>query len=247
MAPFSQPPQTVNPAGAAAQAAAVAHAASGSATNAQTLLPQLMSSVPQSLQTLATPAAAADPPSLLSAFDSALTGPLGPVSLYGIGGSPYLLGVESYLVPQNVANVNSARQRLDRDRSKLGSLGMDVGPETRMVRMTPPGSTGTPTGIGHARAVGRLSVPPGWAAAAPEIRSVAAVLPQADFAGAPAAFAAEEQGPLFGNMAASGVAGRAVAAAGGGSGRGMVFGGNAFGRAAATATIIVINADDAQE
>jgi len=248
MAPLSQPPQTVNPAGTALQTAAVAHATGGSgATNTQTVLPQLMSSVPQSLHALATPAAAADPPSLLSAFDSALTGPLGPVSLYGIGGSPYLLGVESYLVPQNVANVNSARQRLDRDRSKLRSLGRDVGPETRVVHTTASGSAGTATNIGRAGVVGRLSVPPGWAAAATEIRSVAAVSPQIDFAGAPSVVAAEGQGRLFGNMAASGLAGRAVAAAGGGSARGMGFGGNAFGRAATTATIIVINADDTQE
>ncbi|WP_082984001.1 PPE family protein [Mycobacterium sp. 1165178.9] len=246
MTPLSRPPQTVNPAGTALQAVAVARGASG-ATNTQTVLPQLMSSVPQSLHALATPAAASDPPSLLSAFDSALTGPLGPVSLYGIGGSPYLLGVESYLVPQNVANVNSARQRLDRDRSKLRSLGRDVGPETRVVSTTASSSAGTPTGMGRAGVVGRLSVPPGWVAAAPEIRSVAAVLPQIDFTGTPSVVAAEGQGALFGNMAASGLAGRAVAAAGGGSARGMDLGGNAFGRAATTATIIVINADDTQE
>jgi PPE-SVP subfamily C-terminal region len=208
----------------------------------------LMSAVPQSVQTLATPtAAAADPPSLLSAFDSALTGPLGPVSLYGIGGSPYLLGVESYLVPQNVANVNSARQRLDRDRSALRSLSGGLGSETRTVRSMPSGGAGISTGMGRAGVVGRMSVPQGWAAAAPEIRTVAAVLPQTALAGAPAAVVAEEQGSLFGNMAASGLAGRAVAAAGGGSARGMGLGGNAFGRAATTATIIVINADDAQE
>lgn len=51
------------------------------------------------------------------------------MSLFGIGGSPYLLGVENYLVPQNVANVNSARQRLDRDYSKLDLLGIDSGRE----------------------------------------------------------------------------------------------------------------------
>ncbi len=249
MTPFSQPPQTVNPAGTAGQAAAVAQATGGSvATNTQSTLPQLMSAVPQSLQSLTTPtAAAADPPSLLSAFDSALTGPLGPASLYGIGGSPYLLGVESYLVPQNVANVNSARQRLDRDRSKLRSLGGDLGSETRVVRSMPSGEGGMSTGMGRAGVVGRMSVPQGWATAAPEIRTVAAVMPQTTLAGAPAALAAEGQGSLFGNMAASGLAGRAVAAGGGGSARGMGFGGSAFGRAATTATIIVINADDAQE
>ncbi|BBY41080.1 ribulose-phosphate 3-epimerase [Mycobacterium mantenii] len=247
MMPFSQPPRTVNPAGTAGQAAAVAQSTGASAaTNAQSLLPQLMSAVPKSLQSLTTPTAA-DPPSLLSAFDSALTGPLGPVSLYGIGGSPYLLGVENYLVPQNVANVNSARQRLDRDRSKLKSLGGGLGSGTRVVRSVAPGGAGIPTGTGRAGVVGRLSVPPGWAAAAPEIRTVAAVLPQTNFAGAPAVVAADGQGSLFGNLAASGLAGRAVGATGSGSARGMAIGGSAFGQAATTATIIVINADDAQE
>ncbi|OBH63926.1 hypothetical protein A5686_17545 [Mycobacterium sp. E2479] len=247
MTPFGQPPQTTNAAGTAGQAATVAHATGGIATNTESALPQLMSAVPQSLQTLTTPtAAAADPPSLLLGLNSALTGPLGPVSLYGIGGSPYLLGVENYLVPQNVANLNSASHRLDRDRSALRSLGGGLGSETRTVHSTPSGGTGMSAGVGRAGVVGRLSVPLGWAAAAPEIRTVAAVMPQASFAGAPAAVAAGEQGSLFGNMAASGLAGRA-AAAGGGSARDITFGGNAFGRAATTATIIVINADDAQE
>ncbi|OBI35037.1 PPE family protein [Mycobacterium colombiense] len=246
MAPFAQPSPTANPGGTAVQAAAVMHATSGSvATNTQTALPQLMSAVPQSLQSLTTPNAA--DPSLLSAFDSAFTGPLGPISLYGIGGSPYLLGVESYLVPQNVANVNSARQRLDRDRSALGRVGIGIDSGTRVVSSPGPGGTGVSTGVGRAGVVGRLSVPQGWAAAAPEVRPIAVVLPQTAVAGAPVALAAEGQGSLFGNMAASGLAGRAVAAAGGGSARGMGLGGSAFGRAATTATIIVINADDAQE
>lgn len=248
--PFTPPPQSTNPAGTAGQAAAVAQASGGSvATNTESALPQLMSAVPQSLQTLTTPtaAAAADPPSLLSAFDSALTGPLGPVSLFGIGGSPYLLGVENYLVPQNVANVNSARQRLDRDASTLDRIGGGSNSTMRVVSSPAPAGAGMPTGIGRAGVVGRLSVPQGWAAAAPEIRPVAAVFPQTALAGAPAALAADGEGSLFSSMAASGLAGRAMAATGGGSARAMGIAGGAFGRAATTATIIVINADDAQE
>lgn len=244
---FDPAPRTTNPAGTAAQAAATNAVGGSVATNTQSALPQLMSVVPQSLQSLTTPAAAADPPSLLSALDSALTGPLGPVSLFGIGGSPYLLGVENYLVPQNVANVNSARQRLDRDRLKLAQLGGGAEPGNRVVGSPRPGGAEVPTGMGRAAMVGRLSVPQGWAAAAPEVRPVAMVLPQTTVAGAPAALAAEGQGALFGNMAASGLAGRAAAAAGGGSSRGMSLGGSAFGRAATTATIIVINADDTRD
>lgn len=245
--PFAPPPQSTDPGGTAGQAAAVAQATGDSvATNTESALPQLMSAVPQSLQTLTTPAgaAAADPPSLLSAFDSALTGPLGPVSLFGIGGSPYLLGVENYLVPQNVANVHSAGQRLDRDRSTLRLLGApDAG--AGVVSSPGPSGAGTSTGIGRAGVVGRLSVPRGWAAAAPEIRPIAVVLPQTALAGAPAALAGDGGGTLLGNMAASGLAGRAMAATGTGSTTAMD--GGAFGRAATTATIIVINADDARE
>ncbi|QLL06672.1 PPE family protein [Mycobacterium vicinigordonae] len=248
MTPFSQPPQTANPAGMAAQAAVV-HAAGGSAaSNAQSTLPQLMLTVPQSLQALTTPTAAADTPSLLSALDLALTGPLGPSSVYGIGGSPYLLGIENYLVPQNVANVNSARQRLDRDRSKLVSLGGDLGSQTRVVGSISSGGTGISAGMGRSGVVGGMSVPQGWAVAAPESRMVTAVMPQSTtFAAAPAALAVQGQGSLFGEIAASGLAGHAVATASNGSAGGMGLGGNAFRRAAATATIFVINADDTQE
>jgi PPE-repeat protein len=249
MTPFIPPPQNTDPVGTSGQAAAVAQATGGSvATNTESALPQLMSAVPQSLQILATPTAtAADPPSLLSALDSALTGPLGPVSLFGIGGSPYLLGVESYLVPQNVANVNSARQRLDRDRSTLVRLGGGVDSGARVMSLPGPGGAGMSTGMGRAGVVGRMSVPQGWAVAAPEIRSVAAVLPQTALAGAPAALAADGGGTLFGNMAASGLAGRAMAVTGTGSATAIGTGGGGFGRAATTATIIVIHADDAHE
>lgn len=248
--PFAPPPRSTNPAGTAGQAAAVAQATGGSAaTNTESALPQLMSAVPQSLQVLTAPsaAAAADPPSLLSAFDSALTGPLGPVSLFGIGGSPYLLGVENYLVPQNVANVNSAGQRLDRDRSTLSRLGGGADSGTRVVSSPGPGGAGMSTGVGRAGVVGRLSVPQAWTAAAPEIRPVAVVLPQTTLVGAPAALAADGQGTMFGNMAASGLAGRAMSATGTGPARAMGFGSTAFGRSATTATIIVINADDTQD
>ncbi|HWF30404.1 MAG TPA: PPE family protein, partial [Mycobacterium sp.] len=55
---FTSPPQTTNPGGLAGQAGAVAQAAGTQAgSNAQTTTAQLISSVPQALQTLATPGA----------------------------------------------------------------------------------------------------------------------------------------------------------------------------------------------
>ncbi|MCW2663403.1 MAG: hypothetical protein JWP83_4555 [Mycobacterium sp.] len=56
---FTPPPQTTNPGGLAGQAGAVAQATGTQAgSNAQTTTAQLISSVPQALQTLATPGAA---------------------------------------------------------------------------------------------------------------------------------------------------------------------------------------------
>ena len=55
-----------------------------------------------------------------------------------------------------------------------------------------------------------MSVPQGWTQAAPEIRKLAAALPT-NLAGAPEASLAN-QGGIFGQMAVSSLAGRAVAA-----------------------------------
>lgn len=250
--PFTPPPRTTNPAGTARQSAAVAQATGASVGNTQTTLSQLMATVPQSLQSLATTAAgtptaaAADPPSLLSALDQALTGPLGPTSLYGIVGSPYLVGIENYLIPQNAANLTSANQRLERDRSKLAAIGGGPGPGPRALGSPGSGGGEVPAGIGRASLVGGLSVPQEWAAAAPAIRPVAAVLPQTALPAVPAAFAADSQGSVFSNLALSSLAGRAMAGTDVRSG-GAFGGAGARAAAATTATIIIIPGDDAEE
>jgi len=253
LTPFDPPPKTTNPAGAAAQSASVAQATGTAAGTHATTLSQTMSATPQALQALAAPAAAdppapaaADPPSLLSELNMTLTGPLGPTSLYGIGGSPYLLGVENYLVPQNGANLTSALTRVTRDENVLGRH--LYGPEVGQPLAGAPGGTPSGTvsaGMGRAAVIGRLSVPEGWTSAAPAIRSVAAVLPQTSVPAAPAAvLAADGQGSLFNSMALSGLAGRAMAGTGGGAARSAGVGGAAASGQATTATIIVIPEDD---
>jgi PPE-repeat protein len=54
LTPFSEPPQTTNPASQSSQAATVGHAVDTSLGQSQTALPQLMSAVPQQLQYLST-------------------------------------------------------------------------------------------------------------------------------------------------------------------------------------------------
>ncbi|GKU66873.1 putative PPE family protein PPE29 [Mycobacterium montefiorense] len=244
--PFSQPPRTTNPAGTADQAAALAQATGTAPANAQSTLAQAMSATPQALQSLTAPAAAADPS--LAGLDSFITGPLGPASLFGIGGSPYLLGVENYLLPQNVANVDSASQRL----SKIQRAAVVALPESELgsgPRVAgSPGGPGLSAGMGRAGFVGSLAVPQSWTAAAPAVRSLAAVLPETTLGAAPAALAANGQGSLFSNLGLSGLTGRAMAGTGGAAARSFSVGGGAgLGRAATTATIIVIPADEAEE
>jgi PPE-repeat protein len=76
--PFTPPPSTTNPAGAASQAAAVTQA-SGTATGSgvQSTLSQLLSSVPTSLQNLASPAASSTSSTSLTTLLSTLLNDLG--------------------------------------------------------------------------------------------------------------------------------------------------------------------------
>jgi PPE-repeat protein len=70
-------------------------------------------------------------------------------------------------------------------------------------------STRVAAGLGEAKSVGSLSVPPTWAAATPAVRPIALALPAA-----PAGLAAQAAAPglegSFGEMALAGTAGRAI-------------------------------------
>lgn len=246
--PFDPPPQTTNSAGSAAHAAAVAQAA---ATNTPMTLSHLMSATPQALQGLASPAgaaapAAADPPSLLSELNATLTGPLGPTSLYGIAGSPYLLGVENYLVPQNGANLTSAAQRLSKIERAAGKAVPAGEPVSGSRVVGSAGGAGLSAGMGRAQLVGSMSVPPGWTMAAPAVRPVVAVLPGTGMgAVVPEALAADAPGGLAGNMLLSGLAGRAMVGTGGVAARSAgVAGGAVSGQPTGEVNIFLISDDD---
>ena len=248
LTPFEAPPQTTSP--AAAQAATVAPA-TGASTQT---LPQLMAAVPQSLQSLAAPvssaapaaaaaAPAADPlftpPELLAtgltSFFNGTIGPLSPIKLYNPLGSFYDLGVQSFLAPFNNFNMQQAYG------AALGNAAPALGVGAPQLSVVSSPAPAVSAQLGNAGSVGELSVPQGWAGAAPAIRTVAAVLPQNTLGAVPAAAVADGQGSIFSNMALSGAAGRAVAGSGGSVGR--TIGGAAVPGAATTATIIVIPED----
>jgi hypothetical protein len=99
-----------------------------------------------------------------------------------------------------------------------------VPPSPFPVITNPAGGFGTlaSAGLGEAKTVGALSVPPGWTAAAPAIRPAALVLPTTTAgaaAEAAAAAAPTGAGSLFGEMAVASMAGRAMAGTGGALGR----------------------------
>lgn len=237
--PFAVPPQTTNPAGLQAQSAAAAQAAAGSGAGAQSSLSQLASMVPQALQGMAVagPAAAADPTSVLDF----LAGPLSPISLFGIGGVPYLLAIQCVLMPMNGANVVSVVNRATGPKPWLHEpLPAQALTSTRLVG----GPTPTVTaGLGNGGSIGRMSVPQGWIAQTTTAKAVAAAFPGAG-PEAVVAVAAESESGLLNDLALGSLAGRAAGVTGGAAGRGV---GGATGLAAASkpkkpskATIIVI-------
>jgi PPE-repeat protein len=246
VAPFSSPPRTTSPAGPAGQAVAVVQALSTTAGAHTQTLPQVMSAVPQALQSLATPVSSAastapvDPSSPLSALDSFLTGPLAPLSLYVTPGAAELLGVQSYLVSQAGANLTSAAEQVSALPAAAGTGLLQSGLGWGTPVMGSAGLSGISAGVGRAGLIGGLSVPQGWASAAPAIQSAAAMLPQSSPV-ASGALAADGQGSLFGNMALSSLAGRAMVGTGGSAACSAGMGGSAaVGDVATTVNIFVI-------
>jgi PPE-repeat protein len=240
LTPFTEPPQTTNPAGAAGEAAAVAQASGAAAgMHAQTLSP-LVSPLAELAQSLATPATP-DPPSLVSILSS-LTGPFSPLSFGGFGLSGYLLSTEPYglaSVGQSVAGLSQKVSALPLAGSG-GLLEGGLGSGSRLVGST----AGVSVGTGQASVVGRLSVPPGWASAAPAIRPVAVVLPETSLSAVAAAVTGDNQGSVFSNMALATLAGRAMVDTGGTAPRPSGVGGGAYSGPAPTTSIIVILPDE---
>jgi PPE-repeat protein len=213
LTPFTQPEQTTNPAGQADQAAAATQAASSAAgTLTQSQLPQLMSSVPSTLQGLSSPAAAAQ------AFPG--SGLLADILnfLDGNDGNPYGIFLNSSLVNgfvsagyvspaivgpavwSSMADINAVT--LGGQGQALPPMGSGEGNETWLPAGSPPvsaglagasglggasaGSTGVggvSAGINEAAVVGRLSVPQSWTAATAVANHAGTAAPGAGWVG----------------------------------------------------------------
>jgi PPE-repeat protein len=271
LTPFSEPPQTTNPGADPMQAAAATQATStSSASDIGTELSQFINSLPTALQNLAnglldSPTTGStnllsglSVPELTSAalptgietdltnwntiFSTIASGPYSLQGLTSIPGGPFLSFGQAYAWGQNGQGAAAFLAGPKPITGALAPLAIELGSP----HLSGAFGAGPVSGsMGRAALVSGLSVPQAWTQAAPEIRTLAAALPTNLAAAAPEASLAN-QGCIFGQMAASSLAGRAVAASatqsmssGGGMGS---LGGVVAEADPAAATIIVIPA-----
>jgi PPE-repeat protein len=214
LTPFTPAPNTTNPAGLAGQAAAVAQTGGTSAgTGVQTMVstgPQLLSAVPTALQPLAQPLQSTS--GLSGILDS--LGFTSPQSFLSLGNliNPYTgaaasvnLGTGRTVTIRHERTTHGTPHRPDRSTADEGPGAGADGAEDEV-------SSAVTAGLGQGSVVGALSVPPGWAMAAPEIRAVALALPITSATAAPAMWTGTS-GTLLSEMALAAMAGRAMGGA----------------------------------
>jgi PPE-repeat protein len=270
LTPFTEPPQTTNPSAEPVQAAVVSQATSTSgASNLGTELTQFIDSLPTALQNLSTgllqspttstnllsglslpqltsaslPAGLeTDLTNLNTIFSTITSGPYSLQGLTSIPGGPFLSFGQAYAWGQNGQSAAAFMAGPKPITGALAPLASELGTPHLSAAF---GAGPVSGSMGRAALVSGMSVPQGWTQAAPEIRTLAAALPLNMAAAAPEASLAS-QGGIFSQMAASSLAGRAVAATAthsvsSGAGLGSL-GGVVTEADPAAATIIVIPA-----
>jgi PPE-repeat protein len=238
LTPFTEPPPTTNTAGTAAQSAAATQASTSGASNIGTELTQFINSLPTALQNLAnglteSPTTASGnllsglslpqlttatlPPGLSTdltnwntIFSTIASGPYSLQGLTSIPGGPFLSFGQAYAWGQNGQGAASFLAGAKPITGALAPLASELGSPHLSAAF---GAGPVSGSMGRAALVGSMSVPQGWTQAAPEMgfRTLAAALPTnlAEVAVPEASLAS--QGGMFSQMAASSLAGRAVA------------------------------------
>jgi PPE-repeat protein len=195
--PFAPPEEATNRGGLAAQSAAAAQAAGTSAGQAQSALSggNAMSAVPNALQTLTSSSTLSEfsnPYDLVSLGSGFLGNGLGLIGLAGAGGF-----------------ISDAEHKIfgAEEVSASGPSAPQDGAES--TERLPKKATTVSAEAGRATSLGRLSVPEGWASAAPEVRLVAQASPFASAVPTPASSLGLFSGmPLFGGAPLMALSGR---------------------------------------
>ena len=195
--PWTAPLQNTNMGGLAAQQAALTQATLGAASTGKTTLPQLLTMVPQALQSLASPAAStslkAQVTGALDAFGSSMSSeasavwsslasdPVNDISAASSGLSLPFGALQAFPIPLTGASAagdaagaagdaaSAAGDAAGAAGGAAASAAGDVAASATPLELTAPGLAGLGAGMGQANLLGGLSVPPGWAAATPLI------------------------------------------------------------------------------
>jgi PPE-repeat protein len=213
LTPFTPQQLTTNPGGLAGQSVAVSQAVGTSAGHVQSIISaaQLTSAAPQALQALASPLAsttattgsstiATEISTVISDIATAVATTLGFGADGGIIGSVWGSGAMGVGASSAASSAAAAPAVLP---AVPGALALTSA-------SGPLGGPGVSASMGEASMVSGLSVPQGWATAAPEIRLAAATLPTNSFNAMPSSSLLSGM-PLFGGSPLMAMGGRGTA------------------------------------
>jgi PPE-repeat protein len=192
--PFTTPPQTTNPTGLTGQAGAAAQAAgTSSGTDVETLLssgPQLISGMPQALQSLASPQslAALTSSTTDSSSSSSSTSALSMLSTLSTPLRMATMPMSMLSKLFTAGSTANAARTVSAAANELGaaqSAGLGSGTSALASTGFGAGAPAVSASIGRATSVGALSVPSAWAA--PSTSATAAAMPFGGATSIPAA------------------------------------------------------------
>jgi PPE-repeat protein len=186
--PFTTPPQTTNPGGLATQVAASAQSAGTSGgTDAETIMssgPQLISGMPQALQSLSSPQSVSSIAS--TATDTTSSSSSSSMSLLNELSTPMKFASMPMSMLSKLFTAGStatAAKAATTAANELGAassagIGSDTGALTRTeIGGIGAGAPAISAGMGHAISVGALSAPTAWTGAAPAASSAVGGMP----------------------------------------------------------------------
>jgi PPE-repeat protein len=186
--PFTSPPQTTNPGGLATQVAATAQSAGTAVgTDAETIMsagPQLISGMPQALQSLSSPQTLSAVAS--TATDSSSSSSSSSMSLLNELSTPMRLASMPMSMLSKLFTAGSTATAAKAATTAANELGAaqsaGIGSGTGALTLTGIGGIGAgapavSAGLGHATSVGALSVPTAWTGATPAASSAVGGMP----------------------------------------------------------------------
>jgi PPE-repeat protein len=230
--PFTAPQQNTNPGGLASQASAEATQSTASQAS------QTLSSVPAQLSNF---------------LSGGTTDSLTPLDILDVGADGIAYGLDAPMAPLGAISLPidliGAQTGIHTDDIVTGWSGPETSagvPSPLAAATTNVNSTTVSAGLGEAKPIGALSVPPTWAAATPAVRPIALALPATSI-GIDEQAMTNGMGTMFGEMTLGNAAARAVGDTVGRRGRDARTPAAAGGQAVSTEAATAAGEDAAAE